>query len=148
MSAVCHSCYYAQFFLSKYCSTFEKFEDKSNVEIKVRRASQSHEERVIALNSKLLLSLIPGGENYIVTGNSKIVSKEELARRNPRRHGSGLQNNDEDFNLFSSNNTTRGRGAGHFRGRRGDIRGGRGYQHNRGGSDVGEVAQENSEGDS
>ena len=50
------------------------------------RSSQSHEERIMALNSKLLLSLIPGGENYVVTGNSRIVSKDDLSQRNNRSH--------------------------------------------------------------
>ena len=111
------------------------------------RASQTHEERVMAQNSKLLLSLIPGGENYIVTGNSRIVSKDELARRNPRGPDGGQRNNDDgEFRLFGSIPSSQERGGSHSQGRRGGARGGRNFQNNRSGGNMGEAARQNSEG--
>ncbi len=81
------------------------------------RSSFTHQEMVMMQNTRLLLSLIPGGENYFVANSGKIIEKFD-------------RDNDPFQNLHTSMSAGfRGRGGGRGRG----MRGGRGFPRGRGG---------------
>ena len=54
------------------------------------RSSKSHEERQAEINFRTMLNVIPGGANYMLTGNGRIVKKTNNDKQKPQQ-GSGLQ---------------------------------------------------------
>ncbi len=69
--------------LLKHKQHLKQSGDYSNVFL---RSSKPHLERLVDLNFKTMLSLVPGGQNFRITGSGRIVPKD--GQQQP-----GLQNN-------------------------------------------------------
>ena len=74
------------------------------------RSSKSHTERLLELNFKQVLQLIPGGEDYRITGSGRLQSRQETR--------------DDDDGDDNEHN----RGPAYSRRGRGPVRGGRGHR--------------------
>lgn len=82
------------------------------------RSSKTHIERVQELNFRTLLQLIPGGENYMITGNGKIIEKSWDDERDDGPQSGGEENKPNNEGTMNSqteqsnwNNSNWGRNA-------------------------------------
>ncbi len=106
------------------------------------RSSKPHVERLIDLNNRALLELLPDGKKYKITGSGRIVKRDEENSASNRVQSDDYMAGDGDGETYMGVDTFEdwpslpphrgGRGRQSFRGRRGTPSHGRGMGTNRG----------------